>query len=175
MIDLDCKDNFLKKSLENLLLQKKLISIIENQNFFSLIYVKEFANSLVLTINKNNIEFKLPIDLNIFVKNIYEELNDIEINFADGAYFPYQRLLKNKNNKKIYLSYLQNIILSNLIVSKEGIEKFVLYKIIWPKDINVSINKLDTHLTNLKVHINANLCLKINFQSQNKVLKLIIN
>ena len=31
-----------------------------------------------------------------------------------------------------------------------GIEKVDLYKIIWPKDKEIILNKLDTHLTNLK-------------------------
>ena len=119
--------------------------------------------------------FKLPIDINIFQKKIYEKLFEININFENGRYFPYQRLIKKNDYEKIYLSYLQNIILSNLIVNQKGIEKFVLYKLIWPEDRNISINKLETHLTNLKTHINSNLDININFQSQNKILKLIID
>ena len=175
MIKLKCKDNFLKINLENLLSQKKLISPIENQNYFSLIQIKEYPNSLDATINDKSMNFKLPIDINIFQKKIYEKLFEININFENGSYFPYQRLIKKNDYEKIYLSYLQNIILSNLIVNQKGIEKFVLYKLIWPEDRNISINKLETHLTNLKTHINSNLDININFQSQNKILKLIID
>ena len=175
MIKLKCKDSFLKINLENLFSQKKLISPIENQNYFSLIQIKEYPNSLDATINDKSMNFKLPIDINIFQKKIYEKLFEININFENSSYFPYQRLIKKNDYEKIYLSYLQNTILSNLIVNQKGIEKFVLYKLIWPEDRNISINKLETHLTNLKTHINSNLDININFQSQNKILKLIID
>tara|TARA_B100001057_G_scaffold131689_1_gene130934 strand:- start:616 stop:1143 length:528 start_codon:yes stop_codon:yes gene_type:complete len=175
MIELDCKDSFLKKNLTNLLYRKKLISPIDNQNYFSTIHIKNCSNSIELIINGNSFDINLPIDINIFQKKIYEKLFEINVDFSNGNYYPYQRLIKNKDYKKTYLSYLQNIILSNLILKDEGIEKFALYKLIWPEDRNISLNKLDTHLTNLKTHINSNLNIKINFHSQNKILKLIID
>ena len=39
----------------------------------------------------------------------------------------------------------------------------------------MSINKLDTHLTNLKNQIYDNLKLQLQFNSKNNLLKLIIN
>ncbi len=175
MIKLECIDDFLKKSLNHLLLQKKLISPIDELNFFSSINIKEYSNSLEFKLNETIISFKLPIEINFFINEIYKKLFDINVGFSSGRYFPYQRLIKNQNDKKTYLSYLQNIILSNLVLNQAGIEKFTLYKLIWPDDRNISINKLDTHLTNLKVHINSNLNIRINFQSQNKILKLTID
>tara|TARA_Y200000002_G_C22670537_1_gene659820 strand:+ start:1579 stop:2106 length:528 start_codon:yes stop_codon:yes gene_type:complete len=175
MIELDCKDSFLKKNLTNLLYRKKLISPTDNQNYFSTIHIKNCSNSIELIINGNSFDINLPIDINIFQKKIYEKLFEINVDFSNGNYYPYQRLIKNKDYKKTYLSYLQNIILSNLILKDEGIEKFALYKLIWPEDRNISLNKLDTHLTNLKTYINSNLNIKINFHSQNKILKLIID
>jgi DNA-binding response OmpR family regulator len=62
-----------------------------------------------------------------------------------------------------------------LIVNKEGINKKFLYESIWPNDKDISINKLDTHLTNLKNQIKLDLSLNINFISQEKILNLIIN
>ncbi len=175
MIKLICEDNFLKKNFTNLLIQKRLITPINNLGHFSSMHIKEFSQSLELIIDDLTLNFKLPLNINLFLKKIYEKLFLINISLNNCSYFPYQRLIKGKEQKKTYLSYLQNIILSNLIINKDGIEKFSLYKLIWPEDRNISMNKLDTHLTNLKNHINTNLNIKINFQSHNKILRLIIN
>ena len=58
---------------------------------------------------------------------------------------------------------------------KEGIDKDYLYNLIWKRDKSIYINKLDTHLTNLKKKLNQELNLKINFQSLNKKLRLLID
>jgi len=65
--------------------------------------------------------------------------------------------------------------LFNLIVNRDGVNKEHLYKFIWPDDKEISINKLDTHLTNLKNLIFDELKFKINFKSLDKTLKLIVN
>ena len=62
-----------------------------------------------------------------------------------------------------------------MITSTDGVNKDELYGLIWKNDKEVSINKLDTHLTNLKKKLKQELDIKINFQSQNKNLKLIID
>ena len=56
-----------------------------------------------------------------------------------------------------------------------GVNKESLYKKIWKRDKSIFINKLDTHLTNLKKKLKQELDIQINFQSQNKNLKLIID
>ena len=56
-----------------------------------------------------------------------------------------------------------------------GIDKEVLYKAIWKKDKSIYINKLDTHLTNLKKKLKLELDIKVNFQSHKKNLRLLIN
>ena len=103
-------------------------------------------------------------------------LNFVDINFSIGSYkyFPYQRVISNQN-KKVLLSEIQNLIISNLIVNKEGIDKDNLYNLIWKRDKLIYINKLDTHLTNLKKKLKQELNLKINFQSHNKILRLLID
>ena len=55
----------------------------------------------------------------------------------------------------------------------EGINKTDLYKIIWPKDVNIQINKLDTHLTNLKNLLQEHFDYTIKFKSnQGKIIFL---
>ena len=60
-----------------------------------------------------------------------------------------KRLVEN-DKKKSLLSDIQNIILNNLLLFSEGVDKDMLYKSIWKRDQDIHINKLDTHLTNLK-------------------------
>ena len=93
---------------------------------------------------------------------------------GDFKYFPYQRIIC-KSEKKSLLSDIQNIIITALLLSNEGIDKEALYKIIWKKDKSIFINKLDTHLTNLKKKLKKDLDMDLNFQSQNKSLRLVIN
>ena len=65
--------------------------------------------------------------------------------------------------------------MTNLLTSKDGIDKEILYKSIWKKDKLIYINKLDTHLTNLKKKLKQDLEINVNFQSQKKNLRLLIN
>ena len=175
MIKLECKNKFLNRYLSNLLIQKKLISSKDSEDYFSSIYIIEHSRFIDLNINKVSKKIMLPIDINQFHNKILEGISEIEIKLGKFLYFPYQRIIKNNINKKIYLSDVQNIILSNLILYKKGIDKFDLYNLIWSNDKNISINKLDTHLTNLKIHLNSSLSADFNFQSNNKILNLIIN
>ena len=93
---------------------------------------------------------------------------------GDCKYFPYQRIISSPKRKSL-LSDIQNIIITNLILTDVGVNKESLYKKIWKRDKSIFINKLDTHLTNLKKKLKQELDIKINFQSQNKNLKLIID
>ena len=65
--------------------------------------------------------------------------------------------------------------MTTLLTSLEGIDKDVLYKAIWKKDKSIYINKLDTHLTNLKKKLKLELDIKVNFQSHKKNLRLLID
>ena len=72
-------------------------------------------------------------------------------------------------------SDIQNIILNNLLLFSEGVDKDFLYKSIWKRDQDIHINKLDTHLTNLKKKLKDDLNISINFQSHKKKLRLLID
>ena len=63
--------------------------------------------------------------------------------------------------------------MTNLLTSKDGIDKEILYKSIWKKDKSIYINKLDTHLTNLK-KLKQDLKLMSTFNHK-KNLRLLIN
>ena len=90
-------------------------------------------------------------------------------------YYPLKNTVES-GSKKLQLSEIQNSILLMLSLNlKKGIHKEKLAKIIWPKDKEISINKLDTHLTNLKNQLAKDLNFKFNFVSKSSLLKLIIN
>ena len=63
--------------------------------------------------------------------------------------------------------------MKNLLMSMEnGISRKELYFHIWPNDKDIQINKLDTHLTNLKNYLLENLNLKLNIISQKNAVYL---
>ena len=55
----------------------------------------------------------------------------------------------------------------------EGISKLNLYKNIWPADKEIFMNKLDTHLTNLKNYLASDLNFSLNFTTVKGQLNLI--
>ena len=93
---------------------------------------------------------------------------------GDCIYFHYKSIIS-RHKRKYILSDIQYIIITNLILTDIGVNKESLYKKIWKRDKSIFINKLDTHLTNLKKKLKQELDIKINFQSQNKNLKIIID
>ena len=174
MIKLEGNNPLLLSSIYNLLLQKKILLAKQEGFVHTTIFINISKNQISLK-SRNEIEnYNLPIDINFLLSKIIQIISDIKFSIGISDYFPYQRTIYSKT-KKIQLTDIQNIILSNIIISKEGINKISLYKLIWDKDKNIFINKLDTHLTNLKNQLREDLDLNINFQSQEKILKLLIN
>ena len=172
MIKLISDNKLLYNTLSNYLLQKNLL--LSNKNYQVLIEIKEKENVINLNINGHITAIPLPIDINFVSSTILKKIIDINFPIADHKYFPYQRVICSKNKKSL-LSDIQNLIISNLIINQKCIEKDHLYNLIWKRDKLVHINKLDTHLTNLKKKLKQELDLKINFQSQNKTLRLLID
>ena len=65
------------------------------------------------------------------------------------------------------------MIFQELIRAKDtGIKKTNLYSIIWPNDYNIQINKLDTHLTNLKNFLKSEINYELNYLSQSGIIKI---
>lgn len=174
MIKITCNEEFLNSIVINLLIQKNLISNINIKNFYATIKIEVKDKYLHLDCKGKKENLSLPTDINLFFDKLLRIISDIKISKEEYDYFPYQRLLL-RDTRKSLLSDIQNTIFSNLIVSKSGINKDKLYGMIWKKDKDISINKLDTHLTNLKNQLKKDLGINANFQSQEKLLKLLIN
>ena len=174
MIKITCNESFFYSTINSLLIQKNLINEINADNFITTIKIDIKDNNLYINCNGKKEHLALPTDVNILFSQILKIISDIKISKQGCDYYPYQRILK-RNSKKSYLSDIQNIIFSNLIISNSGINKDKLYRLIWKKDKDISINKLDTHLTNLKNQLKKDISINVNFQSTDKNLKLLIN
>ena len=176
MILLVSDQSFLHEQLYHLLKQKEVeVTQDPNKNYFVKILFSQHNQNLILDINKVQKVFKTPLSFKSLTNDLFEELFLIQIDVKNFTYFPYKQALKFQN-KIIQLKQIHYQIINSLILNIHyGLEKNELYKKIWPNDKNLSINKLDTHLTNLKSLINNELRCEVDFQTKNRVLKLIIN
>ena len=174
MIKLDCNNYLIKKTLINYLENKNFYLASGNGDHFTTIVVKETKKSLFININDYKKEIPIPVDLNFLSSEINKSIVDINIPLSGYNYYPYQRLVENRDRRTL-LSDIQNIILNNVLIFEEGVDKDVLYRKIWKRDKLIQINKLDTHLTNLKNKLNDELNLNVNFQSTEKKLRLLID
>lgn len=175
MIILQSNDSFLDQSIYSLLKQKNLVLIEGQSEYKFIINIKNYNNKLNVLINNNSYDFKLPLNFNRLMNKIIEELLKCKIDFKNISYFPYQRVIENDQKQKLNLSDIQNSIFLFLFNKENGVDKDSLYRKIWHHDADISMNKLDTHLTNLKNQLQKKLNLNISFQSYNKSLRLIIN
>ncbi len=174
MIKLVCNNQLLYKTIFNYLLQKNILLSSTNKSYQIVIDIEDNERAINININGHKTEMALPIDINFLNSQILKKIVDINFSLGDYKYFPFRRVISYQNKKSL-LSDIQNLIISNLIISQEGIDKDNLYKLIWKRDKTIYINKLDTHLTNLKKKLHLELNMKINFQSYNKRLRLLID
>ena len=174
MIKITCNDELFYSTIINLLVRKNFVSEKNVDKFFATINIVVKNNNIYLECEDKQENLSLPIEVNLFLGQILRIISDIKISKDEYDYFPYQRVLI-RDSKKSLLSDIQNIIFSNLVISKSGINKDNLYSLIWKKDKDISMNKLDTHLTNLKNQLKNDLGITANFQSQDKTLRLLIN
>lgn len=124
-------------------------------------------NQEIITISKPFHFTQILYKINIFQQNY-------SVNIGSIYYFPFLGTLS-FNNQKSLLSETQNHILCRLVCFKEGIDKSILYKSIWPRDKDISENKLDTHLTNLRSHVMEFSNQRLNFKTLKRFIKLDIN
>ena len=174
MIKLVCDNHLIYKTISNYLIQKDLLLTSSNKNNQTVMQIYDNDKVMTLIINGHKTEIPIPIDINLLNSQILKKIIDVNFQIGNYKYFPYQRLISSHNNKSM-LSDIQNLIISNLVINQEGIDKDNLYSLIWKRDKLIYINKLDTHLTNLKKKLKQELNLKINFQSHNKILRLLID
>lgn len=176
MLYLNCEDIFLGNIIINILNQKKIeIHQDQRNNYLSQLIIKKKNKSIFLEINEKKTVLELPTSHEVFFNCIKKLLNNIKIRMKEFDYYPYQQTII-MNHKKIYLKNIHNQILLKLVLHIEkGINKELLYQYIWPNEKVISINKLDSHLTNLKNLLLSEIGFLLNFNSNNKNIKLIMN
>ena len=174
MIKLNCNNYLVKQTLTNYFENKSILLASENESYFTSINISETEKNINLIIGSHKIEFSIPVDLNFLSSEILKSIADVNLKISGYNYYPYQCLVGN-SKKRSLLSDIQNMILNNILLYKDGVDKELLYKRIWKKDKSIQINKLDTHLTNLKNKLNDDLDLNVNFHSYEKKLRLLID
>ena len=175
MIIINCENKLISETIENLLIKNSIsFSFHDTPYSFLKIIINKNNDKIFFTYGKEFKNFDTPININDLNKEFSNLLNKFEINFYNADYFPFQNKIVYAQ-KTLYLKNIHSIILYNLVLYKDGIEKEILYRLIWPKDKDISINKLDSHLTNLKNYISESIGINIKFQSNKKIIRLVIN
>jgi hypothetical protein len=165
-------NNLLVDTLNSYYLEHSFVLV--NNHYFQKIKLENDEKNIILEFEKKKILIPLPIQISVLKNEINKVLSNFEIQLRDFNYYPFQNFIQTKS-KKVFLTNIQNLIFSNLINAKQGLDKNVLYETIWKQDKDISINKLDTHLTNLKNLLNSSLNIHITFQSKNKKIELLID
>ena len=173
MIEIKSQNKLLLNSINNYFISKGFVLSSISKNLFT-IDIDNNEKNLTIKFNEIKKTFMLPVEINLVASYILENIKNISVPIKSFNYFPYKRSISS-HKKKSNLTDIQNTIFYNLFFSQNGIDKDFLYEIIWTKDKNISINKLDTHLTNLKNQLIRDLGLKINFHSNKKNLQLSID
>lgn len=146
----DQSKNFFSKHTSSLIAQyEKNFFSISSDNFFDKIFLSFNQNELIINFQNKSDVFRYPFNLNDVIEKIFYRISYYKISIIDVDYYPIQQKIKNKMSS-CKLTYTHSLILSNLFLFDHGISKNDLYKKIWPNDKEVSINKIDTHFTNIK-------------------------
>ena len=174
MIYLSSHDEFIQTSLTNLISQinSRLITLDKGLSFVH-IEAKKNNDQLHLLYNEKKEAIKTPININDFFDIIYQLIFEKAVNINKFAFYPFKQVILYKDTE-IKLNFISNEILRNLYLYRQnGIDKNILYSLIWPQDKEILINKLDTHLTNTKNFIQDNFDIEIKYASKKGILKLL--
>ena len=176
MYEIKCNNKIFYKSLLELLPQCnfQLLSVKNKQNY-GLIIIDLSDNTLSINFNNSKEIIGLPSSLDLILNKFIYLLSDHKINFDNLLYSPTKQSLQ-FGNSILKLRNTHNLIIQEALLTRAtGILKEDLYKIIWPQDVNIQINKLDTHLTNLKTVLLDHFNYELKFSSNSGLLKFLIN
>jgi hypothetical protein len=160
MFLLKSNDQHLIESISHLLKQKNFFHTLDaNQKYFFILNINSIKKELEIGSPHKKIKIPLPTTIGTLISTINNLFIDYEIDVNGAKFYPLRQSLEFKN-KQINLGNIHFIIFSHLLLnSNDGSDKVELYKSIWPLDKEYQINKLDTHLTNLKNYLKE----KLNF------------
>ena len=176
MFLLESEDKFLIKALSPLLTQKEVSHTLDNsKKYFFTLEINQNNKNIEIKGPSKSVFIKTPALITYIVKNILNLFNEYKIDVNGAHFYPLKQLLIYKN-KEAYLGNIHFKIFSQLLLDKEnGTNKIELYQNIWPSDKDLQINKLDTHLTNLKNHLKDKMNFNIQFLTRSGLIYISID
>jgi hypothetical protein len=176
MFQINCSDNFFKSHLEKVLVQKKSYFTFDNKKkYFDIINIDNNNDQIIVFTNNNKIKCNLPITFDKFFKLLINISSKIKIKLKCLEYFPInQNIVKDK--KILKLNDIHFLIFNQLLLNiDDGVDKHEMYKILWPSDKNILVNKIDTHLSNLKNLLLRKFDENLYFTTHQGKIKLIVD
>ena len=174
IFDIKCEDGFLSAQINSILKGLLPLRIVDNKNDNKLftIQINKVSNSIFIHSSfSKKFAIETPVEFSKLSKIIEIICMEYQHKLNNLLYFPFKQQIIFQQ-KKINLNDIHNSILINLIISKKGVCKNLLYKILWSKDKEINMNKLDTHLTNLKSLIKENLDVNLPLVSKKNILMI---
>jgi len=171
MIKVNCNEKFIEKSINDILVQKQFFTIDREIESFLNINISLHNETLISEFNNDKFIIKIPFNLESYLSLLFKNISSLVLEIDGFKYFPFQQSIE-KNNKKIKLGDIHHKIFYYLVFKNNGIEKTLLYSFIWPNEKEFQLNKLDTHLTNLKKYLKEQIDYDINFSSTKGIIKI---
>ena len=144
------------------------LPVTQDQNLsLANIYIKfQSSHNMKITFNNNEELISLPTSIQHLLEILNQLLSKYEMNLGFLKFNPMKEELSS-NLKSIKLRQTHSLILIEALKFKKmGLPKIKLYETLWPNDANIQINKLDTHLTNLKNLLNEQFNFQFSFSSE---------
>jgi len=171
MFLLESDNLLLAFSISSILKQKEIFHTLEKkEKYFFTVKIIQKNNFLELKKNTHSLKIETPTTINHLIKKISQSFIDFNLDIKGAKFYPLKRSLVYKN-KEAYLGDIHFSIFSQLMLNRnEGLDKIKLYKDIWPWDKDLQLNKLDTHLTNLKNHLKEKINIDFLFFSRSGLI-----
>jgi len=132
-------------------------------------------NNISLNFNNSVVNIKKPFDLNTLWNSLDGLLSNHKISFDYLFYYPMKEYLKYQDNN-LKLTLTHNLIIQEILQNQHSkISKNDIYKKIWPNDVNIQMNKLDTHLTNFKNILYDHFEYELKFSSSGGFINFLID
>ena len=171
MIKINCDEKFIEKSIKDTFIQKKFFTTENEIASFLNINISIHNENLISEFNNDKFVIKVPFHLETYLSLLFEKISSLYLAIDGTKYFPFQQCIE-KNNKKTKLGEIHHKIFYYLVFKNNGIDKSLLYSLIWPNEKVLQINKLDTHLTNLKKYLKEQIEYEITFSSTKGIIKI---
>ena len=167
---------FYLHKIYDFLSQKKIpILLDKNKKTYGILKLEFSDKSLKAQFNEDNFIFDLPLNIENFFHEIHNLLSESFVQVGDLTYYPIKELIS-KKNVTVNLRNTHNLIFNQALINNHsGVLKTDLYNLIWPSDIDIHINKLDTHLTNLKNFLKKELNYDLKFISNHGMIHFLLD